>query len=206
MKKCYKCNREKSSDCFSRDSSRPDGISNKCKECRKGTKSRVFIEHVYVAKKFCTKCGLESDRVNFRKDVRRRDGLHPHCNSCRVVSEKIWRTANGDSIRRRVRAATLVAKDVCRRFAIAYLLDHPCVDCGEADPMVLDFDHLEPAFKRYSMSRLLSGTTSGVSLKMVKVEIDKCVVRCANCHRRRTAQQFGSWKTKLLTESIDETS
>lgn len=204
MKKCYKCDTEKPVDLFSRDASRSDGLSNKCKACRKGIKSRVFTEHVHVERKTCTKCRLERDRTDFRSDIYRRDGLSPQCNTCRSTKEKVWRDGNKDSIRRRVRVAAIRAKQECRRFAVEYLLSHPCVDCGESDLLVLDFDHLEPALKRYSISKLLSGTTNSTSLKRVKSEIEKCVVRCSNCHRRRTVRQFGSWKLKYL-ESNNET-
>ncbi len=204
MKKCYKCGVEKPTNLFSRDASRSDGLSNKCKECRRNVKARIFTEHIHVELKSCTKCGLEQDRANFRGDIYRRDGLSPQCNSCRSVKEKVWRDANGDSIRRRVRAAALSAKQECRRFVIEYLLDHPCVDCGESDLLVLDFDHLEPSLKRYSISRLLSGTTNSTSLKRVRNEIAKCVVRCSNCHRRRTIKQFGSWKLRLLENNGNE--
>lgn len=69
-----------------------------------------------------------------------------------------------------------------------YLLSHPCVDCGEADPKVLDFDHREPADKTAAVSRMLSGT---LSWSKVLNEISKCDVRCSNCHRRKTAHQLG---------------
>ena len=35
-----------------------------------------------------------------------------------------------------------------------------------------------------------------VSLDTLKKEIDKCEIRCANCHRRKTAKQFNFYKTK----------
>jgi hypothetical protein len=70
---------------------------------------------------------------------------------------------------------------------LAFLREHPCVDCGEADPIVLDFDHVRGT-KRMKISRMLSGT---YSLKAIFEEIEKCEVRCANCHRRITASRGG---------------
>ena len=33
-------------------------------------------------------------------------------------------------------------------------------------------------------------------------EIKKCVVRCANCHRRKTASEGNHWKILLLKELV----
>lgn len=68
-----------------------------------------------------------------------------------------------------------------------YLRLHPCVDCGEADPVVLEFDHVRGT-KRCNVSQMVS---SYLSWATILKEIAKCDVRCANCHRRRTAIQFG---------------
>jgi hypothetical protein len=62
---------------------------------------------------------------------------------------------------------------------------HPCVDCGEADVMVLDFDHLGDK---------LFGIAQGIrdrSLQALLYEMAKCEVVWANCHRRRTAIRGG---------------
>src|SRR6202022_3269562 len=67
---------------------------------------------------------------------------------------------------------------------IAYLLEHPCVDCGETDITVLEFDHLRD--KTQNVSALIRGTNSWAR---IEAEIAKCVVRCANCHRRETARR-----------------
>lgn len=80
------------------------------------------------------------------------------------------------------------ARNLGRRIR-EYLADHPCVDCGESDPDVLDFDH--PRDKRADVSRLIH---VAVSWNVVLAEIAKCEVRCANCHRRRTANLGGYYR------------
>ena len=68
-----------------------------------------------------------------------------------------------------------------------YLSEHPCVDCGISDPRVLEFDHVSGEKKHNigDMKRLRFSWSS------ILTEIEKCEVRCANCHRIRTSVQFG---------------
>lgn len=70
------------------------------------------------------------------------------------------------------------AKDYIRN----YLLEHPCVDCGEIDIVVLEFDHVR-GIKKHNISNMKHASYCIVS---IKEEIDKCEVRCCNCHRRVT--------------------
>ena len=70
-------------------------------------------------------------------------------------------------------------------FLVAYLREHPCVDCGESDPIVLEFDHLRD--KKFPISKGLTDRNWNDVLD----EIAKCEVVCANCHRRRTAKRGG---------------
>ena len=70
-----------------------------------------------------------------------------------------------------------------RSWIKAYLQEHPCVDCGEDDIRVLEFDHIDPSQKEFGISR---GIADGRGLKSIKAEVEKCEVRCCNCHRIRT--------------------
>src|ERR1700690_3707142 len=36
-----------------------------------------------------------------------------------------------------------------------YKLGHPCVDCGEPDPIVLEFDHINPNEKKATIANML---------------------------------------------------
>jgi hypothetical protein len=56
--------------------------------------------------------------------------------------------------------------------------------CGEADPVVLEFNHLDPATKSANLSDIIA---NGVSTAYLRTEIAKCEVLYANCHQRRTA-------------------
>jgi 6-phosphofructokinase len=81
-------------------------------------------------------------------------------------------------------------REKLREVIYAYLLEHPCVGCGESDPIVLEFDHIDRSDKTSSVNRLLADK---VGIKRLMAEIAKCQVLCANCHRRKTAVQMG-WK------------
>ena len=81
-----------------------------------------------------------------------------------------------------------------RLFIWNYLDLHPCVDCNEADPIVLEFDHLRD--KKLSIANLVKNSSSIVT---IKEEIAKCEVRCANCHRRKTARDFGWHKLEFAS-------
>ncbi|MCW6007191.1 hypothetical protein K1W54_21885 [Micromonospora sp. CPCC 205371] len=79
------------------------------------------------------------------------------------------------------------------RRLIEYLRSHPCVDCGETDIVVLDFDHQRDKTMDINKMRSYAWTR-------VLAEIEKCEVVCANDHRRRTAAAQG-WARALLGAS-----
>jgi hypothetical protein len=84
-----------------------------------------------------------------------------------------------------------------RAFIREYLLGHPCVDCGERNPALLEFDHQRDKLRE--VSRM---AWSSVPLEALTREIAKCEVRCVNCHTRRTAQQMG-WRKSNEVANAD---
>lgn len=81
---------------------------------------------------------------------------------------------------------------------LQFLCAHPCVDCGERDPVVLEFHHVREK-KRDNVACLLRGT---YEWRTVAAEIAKCVVLCANCHRRRTAVSRGDYRARHVTRQL----
>jgi hypothetical protein len=65
-----------------------------------------------------------------------------------------------------------------------------CVDCGESNPIVLEFDHLKD--KSFTISSYVNNSRLWSS--KIQEEIDKCEIVCANCHRIRTSQRGLHWR------------
>lgn len=145
--------------------------------------------------KLCNDCKLEKDHSLFNKNATKRDGLQSMCRDCTSIR-------NADTYRRlpqrreAIRRRNRINYDIARKHVFDYLVEHPCVDCGESDPVVLEFDHIGDD-KLCEVSSLVRGATS---VTRVQAEIDKCEVRCANCHRRVTAKRAGHWRYLATSE------
>ena len=73
----------------------------------------------------------------------------------------------------------------------AFLSDQACAVCGEHDIRVLELDHIDPTKKKFTISQAVR---LGFAWDEVLQEIAKCQILCANCHRKRTAEQYGWYK------------
>ncbi len=76
-----------------------------------------------------------------------------------------------------------------REYVWQYLLEHPCVDCGFSDPRALQFDHVRGK-KDVAISVMVSRVAS---MERLIAEIEKCDVRCANCHSIATHVRANRW-------------
>ncbi|HZT43346.1 MAG TPA: hypothetical protein VFA07_14350 [Chthonomonadaceae bacterium] len=122
------------------------------------------------------------------------DRLQVHCRQCIKQIQHDWyerHKANHAAHvkqQRKMRAEELITN------IIAYLKSHPCVDCGEDNPIVLEFDHVRGT-KKLTIG---SSIGYGYSWSTILEEIEKCEVRCVKCHRIKTAKQFGYRKAILI--------
>jgi hypothetical protein len=141
--------------------------------------------------KICTECKETKPLEEFQKRSSSKDG---HTNLCKPCKRSYDNNHYNNSHTRKeyIRSNQDRREKETNKYIVEYLLTHPCVDCGESDIIVLEFDHVR-GDKRGNISILKRS-----SLKAVKEEIEKCEVRCANCHRRKTAKQFG-WTNKFAS-------
>ena len=137
--------------------------------------------------KRCSACGELKPLTEFHLKRKARDGRQSRCRPCNIERNKQWYRENPEARGRRLDSYAKARRQENHRRILDYLREHPCVDCGEADPVVLDFDHRRD--KVANVSSMLSRAWSNID-----AEVEKCEVRCANCHRRRTAQQRGSFR------------
>ena len=143
--------------------------------------------------KTCRVCGDQHPLEDFPPQPQLDDGRDTRCYPCLRAYNRS-RYAKSPDLRAKRYAYTLQARLRNQKFVWDYLEAHPCVDCGESDPVVLQFDHKDPSKKSFGI-----GNRESVSLSKLQEEIDKCDVRCANCHTRRTAVQFNwhKWRSPL---------
>jgi hypothetical protein len=146
------------------------------------------VESVSLATQVCNRCLSDKpvEAFNWRwkgLGIRQRT-----CRECQKQQKNNWYARNKETHIANMVQNRQAKMEEGRAYIWNYLSTHSCVECGESDPIVLEFDHIRGR-KRMEVTRLVR---SGYSIDMIQQEIDKCVVVCANCHKRRTYK--GSWR------------
>lgn len=113
-----------------------------------------------------------------------------YCRACRADYKRAHYDANKARYKANAKAYVTRLAEERTAWLLDYFEAHPCVDCGENDPVVLEFDHLGD--KRFGISRGVRDKNWDLFL----AEIAKCEVVCANCHRLRTAYRGGFARTR----------
>lgn len=129
----------------------------------------------------CYRCGEVKPDDQFAWRRRKRNQRDSFCRPCRAAYKREHYLAN----KQRYIDQAAASKGKLRRkrteYLIEYFVTHPCRDCGETDPVVLEFDHVDPHQKAFAIGTALSYR----NWQTILDEIEKCEVVCANCHRRR---------------------
>jgi hypothetical protein len=145
-------------------------------------------EHMFVSlpenvTRRCGRCGEQKPAHDFAWRRRARGQRDNYCRPCRAAYKQEHYATNRSryiaNAQRRKQAVIIERAE----YLVGFLRAHPCADCGEDDPTVLEFDHLRD--KRFELAKGIRDR----NWQDVLDEIAKCDVVCANCHRRRTARR-----------------
>lgn len=128
--------------------------------------------------KYCKRCDTLKDESEFFKNKAKKDGLQNSCKVCRK-EQNHEHYASSEKRRNDVRSRNELSRQRKRDFVRRYKSFCGCRICGEKDFVVLDLHHVDPSEKDGNPS-----TYTMYSMIRLKSEIRKCVVLCANCHRR----------------------
>ena len=140
----------------------------------------------------CGKCGVLKPLSEFDFRFKERGIRQWNCKSCASAYKRDWYLRNREHQLARVKAGRERRRTENRIRLWEYLAGKMCVDCGERDPLVLEFDHLRD--KRREVSKMI---LDGFVWNEILAEIQKCEIRCANCHRRKTLLERGAYLRKL---------
>jgi hypothetical protein len=136
--------------------------------------------------KICGKCKQNLDVSDFYKDKTKKDGLSWDCKDCCSkkskkyrqnsnvpnLSTKKWREKNPN----KKKEYNKKLYDKVKLFQQTFMKNNPC-ECGVSDIECLDYHHID---QQTMEKRIPSIHTFNKSIE----EMIKCIVVCANCHRK----------------------
>jgi len=144
----------------------------------------------------CPKCLKHKDEEQFFMRNKETGKRHSQCKVCYQLHRQNYYVEHYEKYKEQylLRAKTRREKlrQEYRENMLRYLANKECQHCGEKDIRVLELDHINPAKKLFTISQAVK---LGFSWEEVLLEIEKCRILCANCHKKITAQQFSWYKT-----------
>lgn len=135
--------------------------------------------------RLCGVCGVVKPFEEFSWRRKERGQRQNMCKACRKAYHREHYLAKRQRYVDQAAARNKALYVERTKFLIEYFSTHPCVDCGEADPVVLEFDHLRD--KEFDVCAGLPYR----NWQSILDEIAKCDVVCRNCHRRRESRRMG---------------
>ena len=142
--------------------------------------------------KRCSKCKKEKldEEFNFKNKALKLRQCQ--CKECTRLLIKNHYNENKQYYLKKAKKRNLEIKTNIVNYLRCYLSKKSCIDCGETDIAVLEFDHRNGTKKNKAVSTLIR---LGYPIDIIRKEIGKCDIRCANCHRRKTSKDFKWLKT-----------
>lgn len=150
--------------------------------------------------KTCSKCKLTLNESEFNNHGYRKDGSikrQTYCRACNKIHSKQYYRDNHDYHIQQTGLRKKDSQSRARNLILEYLESHPCVDCGNQEILVLDFDHLRDKTK--NISEMVS---EGFGVTTIQAEIDKCEIRCRNCHSKKTHRTQNTFRWRYVKKRL----
>lgn len=145
--------------------------------------------------KVCSKCAASKPLSDYFLKDSKKGKLHAQCKACYKDLRRGFYAEHyakySDLYRKRAQLRREKLRQEYREKMLQYLQKSKCEICDENDIRVLEFDHIDPSIKSFSISQSVK---LGRSWDAVMQEIKKCRVLCANCHKKHTASQSNWYK------------
>lgn len=146
--------------------------------------------------KRCNTCGVSQPEENYHWN-KSAGGRFNKCKSCRKKVNDSYYHRNKERVNALCKERRDKKKEINFKHLIEYYKTHPCIDCGETDFRVLQFDHRDSLEKKANIGNWMGSKNWPEILE----EIKKCDIRCANCHLRRTIVQL-NWYAWAVGKDI----
>lgn len=205
-KKCPTCKQEKPLEEFNSSGKYCRLCHNeKNRKWREDNREKNILSHLKYEEKFrvanntileCSTCKKEKKASEFVWKNKERGIRHNCCKECQAIASRKHYVNNKEKC---IKSAAICNRSIKRKLTkklVDYLREHPCVDCGESRPLRLEFDHVRGK-KLFNIS---DGVKRQFKWDRFIAEIEKCEIRCSNCHAEKTARD-GNF---LMAQIIDE--
>lgn len=167
-----------------------DGKSKRCTVCNKTKALEEFHKNSNTKdghKGTCAVCSVQRDREHYYED--------PEANMRAKERAKKFYQEN----RERTKYEASLRQLKLKIKALEYL-ERVCSECGEDHPAALQFHHIDPSTKEFSVSTKTLSSVKKYPWDVVTQELDKCVILCGNCHAKHHTQ----WSDEMIDKAIEE--
>ena len=197
-KKCTKCNIVKTIDQFGKEKKGKYGVQSFCKVCKAEIRKEQYeknkVTEIEYGKQY-RKDNQEKEKARAKRyrelnpeKVKESQNKYREANPEKVKERREnWAMANKELINQHSKSH----RDTRREFLDIIKLEEGCQICGYNEhPRALQFDHINPAEKLFTIAGLLT-----CAMDKLLTELEKCRVLCANCHSIHSWQEQ-HWKSK----------
>lgn len=124
--------------------------------------------------KQCSKCNIVKPITDFRKNG---NGWMGACKPCQYIYTQAHNKVNKEKYKKYIRRAVKKQYDKGQEFLNRHRALVGCRKCGDKRFWLIDYHHLDPKTKNHPIPYFKTG-----SIKVLKLELKKCITLCRNCH------------------------